>query len=61
MSENVNSMLFWLQDNYKVERLKFLLKKYNIDTAVFQEVYINWSALKPSQITSSLLRHEDSL
>ena len=41
MSQNVNSMSYWLRDNYKAERLKFLLKKYNIDTAGLQEVCIN--------------------
>ena len=61
MSQNVNSMSYWLRDNYKAERLKFLLKKYNIDTAGLQEVCINWAALKPSQTMASLLRHEASL
>ena len=61
MSQNVNSMSYWLRDNYKAERLKFLLKKYNIDTAGLQEVCINWAALKPSQTMASLLRHEENL
>ena len=61
LSQNVNSMSFWLRDNYKAERLKCLLKKYSIDTAGFQEVCINWSALKPSQTMASLLGYEDSL
>ena len=55
ISQNVNSMSYWLRDNYKAERLKFLLKKYNIDKAGLQEVCINWAALKPSQAMASLL------
>ena len=61
MSQNVNSMSYWLRDNYKAEQLKFLLKQYNINTAGFQEVCINWAALKPSQTMVSLLRHKESL
>ena len=57
MSQNVNSMSYWLRDNYKAERLKFLLKKYNIDTAGLQEVCINWAALKSSQTMASPLRY----
>ena len=55
MSKNVNSMPYWLRDNYEAERLKFLLKQYNIGPAGFQEVCINWAALKPSQTMASLL------
>ena len=61
LSQNVNSMSFWLRDNYKAERLKFLLKKYSIDTAGLREVCINWVALKLSQTMASLLRYEESL
>ena len=35
LSQNINSMSFWLQNNYKAERLKFMLKKYNIDITGF--------------------------
>ena len=51
---NKNSMLFWLKDNYKAERLKFIFEKYDINTTGLQEVCINWTTFKPSQTIASL-------
>ena len=56
-SANMNSMSFWLRDNYKAERLKHVLQQYGVDSAGIQEVCINWSAFKSSQTMASLLRY----
>ena len=48
-------MLFWLKDNYKAERLKFIFGKYGVDVTGLQEVCINWSKFKASQIIVSIL------
>ena len=54
---NINSMSFWLNYNYKAERLKYIFEQYGIDTMGLQEVCINWSKFKSSQTLASLLRH----
>jgi len=53
---NINIMSFWLKYNYKAKRLKFIFEKYGVDIAGLQEVYINWSKFKASQIIASILR-----
>ena len=53
---NINSMSFWLRDNYKADRLKFIFEKYGIDAAGLQEVCINWSEFKASQTLATILR-----
>ena len=53
---NINSMSFWQRDNYKADRLKFILEKYGVDAAGLQEVCINWSELKASQTIATILR-----
>ena len=53
---NINSMPFWIKDNYKVERLKFIFEKYGVDIAGLEEVCINWSGFKASQTIASILR-----
>jgi len=50
-------MSFWLRNNYKAERLKYLFEQYGIDTMGLQEVCINWSKFKSSQTLALLLRH----
>jgi hypothetical protein len=53
---NINSMSFWQRDNYKADRLKFILEKYGVDAVGLQEVCINWSEFKASQTVASILR-----
>ena len=53
---NINIISFWLKDNYKVERLKFIFKKYGVDIAGLQEVCIKWIEFKASQTIASILR-----
>ena len=53
---DVNSMSFWLKDNYKAKLLKYILEKYGVDIAGLQEVCINWSNFKSSQTLASILR-----
>ena len=56
---NINSMSFWSKDNYKAERLKFISKKYVVDIAGLQEVYMNWSDFKSSQTLASNPRFKE--
>ena len=41
LGSNINSLSFCQKENYKAERLKFILEKYGVDTMGLQEVYIN--------------------
>ena len=47
-SLNINSLSFWLRNNYKAEHLKHVLQQYGVDSIGIQEVCINWSAFKSS-------------
>lgn len=42
MSINVNCLSMWKRFNYKAERLKWLLRNYQVDSMGLQEVCINW-------------------
>ena len=53
---NINSMSFWLKDNYKAKWLEFIFKKYGVDITGLQEVCINWSDFNLSQTLASILR-----
>ena len=53
---NLNIMSFWLKDNYKAERLKFVLEKHGVGIAGLQEACINWSNFNLSQTLASILR-----
>ena len=53
---NINSMSFWLKDNYKVKSLKYIFETYGVNTAGLHEVCINWSDFKLSQMLVLLLR-----
>ena len=41
-SMNVNGLPSWKKNNFKAERLKYILHKYKIDGMGLQEVCINW-------------------
>ena len=56
LSVNVNSMSYWLNNNHKSERLKYLYDQCGIDSAGLQEMCINWSALPTSKTIAQILR-----
>jgi hypothetical protein len=49
MSVNLNSLFYWSRDCNKAERLKHIFKKYKINSAGLQEVYMNLTHLPPSK------------
>ena len=55
-SMNVNGLPSWKKNNFKAERLKYILHKYKIDGMGLQEVCINWSNFPNSFTVASLLR-----
>ena len=45
LSVNTNSPAHWSRESNKAEHLKHIFEKYRIDSAEFQEVYMNWAQL----------------
>ena len=56
-SANINGLKYWHKNNYKANRLKHVFQQYGVDSCGLQEVCLNWSAFKPSQTLTSLLRN----
>ena len=57
-SANANSLLFWLNHNYKAEQLKYILVKYQVKKIGLQETCLNWSKSRPSKTLTSLLHND---
>ena len=56
LSVNVNIMSYWLNNNHKAERLKYVYGQYGIGAASLQEVCTNWAALPTSKTIAQILR-----
>ena len=52
----MNIMSYWMNNNHKADRLKYVYDQYGINAAGLQEVCINWSALPTSKTIAQILR-----
>ena len=59
VSANMNGLAYWLHNNHKADRLKFIKTKLDINVVSLQEVCVKWAAFKASHNIGSLHRTGD--